>query len=82
MKTLTTRSAKSIVMDARFEAGKAEFVTLLWNAEKKQLALNDAGDIAIPFSTTASIALEMRWDDECLENMIIGFIGAVERGAR
>ena len=79
MKTLTTRSAESIAQEARSEAGKADFITLLWNDETKKLSLNDAGDIAIPLSTTRSVNLQMRWDDECVENVIRGFVGAVER---
>jgi len=77
MKTLTTRSARSIAIDARFEAGKADFITLLWSEETKELSLNDAGDIAIPVRTTRSVALEMRWDDECIENVVRGFLSQV-----
>lgn len=77
MKTLTTRSEFSIAKDARFEAGKADFITLLWNDETKELSFNDAGDIAIPSRTTRSVALEMRWDDECIENVIRGFLSQV-----
>jgi hypothetical protein len=78
MKTLTTRSAESIAQEARSEAGKADFIGLLWFDETKQLLLNDAGDIAIPSRTTRSVNLQMRWDDECIENVIRGFVGAVE----
>jgi hypothetical protein len=78
MKLLTTRSAECIAQIARSEAGKADFITLLWDNETKTLSLNDAGDIAIPFSTTCSVALEMRWDNECIENIVRGFVGAVE----
>lgn len=77
MKTLTTRSERSIAMDARFEAGKADFITLLWNEETKELSLNDAGDIAIPSRTTRSVNLQMRWDNECIENVVRGFLSQV-----
>ena len=75
MKTLETRIASEIVKQARTEAGKAEFVTLVWH--DGQLKLNDAGDIAIPSRSKASIALEMRWDDETLTNIVFGFVGAI-----
>ena len=78
MKLLTTRSAESIAQEARSEAGKADFISLLWNDETRELALNDAGDIAIPSRTTRSVNLQMRWDDECIENVVRGFVGAVE----
>lgn len=77
MKTLTTRSEFAIAKDARFEAGKADFITLLWNDETQELSFNEAGDIAIPSRTTRSVALEMRWDDQCIENVIRGFLSQV-----
>lgn len=77
MKILLTRSALSICNHARLEAGKADFITLLWNEETQELSLNDASDLAIPVRTTCSIALEMRWDNECLQNVIRGFISQV-----
>lgn len=79
MKTLTTRSETSIAKDARAEAGKAEFITLLWNEKTKELSLNDAGDLAIPSRTTRSVALEMRWNNKCLENVICGFLSQVNK---
>jgi hypothetical protein len=79
MKVLLTRSALSIMQHARLEAAKADFITLLWNEETKELSLNDAGDIAIPLRTTRSVALEMRWDNECMENVIRGFISQVTK---
>lgn len=79
MKILLTRSALSITQHARLKVGKADFITLLWNEETQELALNDPGDIAIPARTTRSIALEMRWNDECIENVIRGFISQVTK---
>lgn len=77
MKKVFTVSPKSLAMFARLEAGKAEFITLLWNDETQELSFNDAGDIAIPSRTTRSVALEMRWDDECIQNVIRGFLSQV-----
>jgi hypothetical protein len=79
MKTLTTRSELSIAQEARSEAGKADFISLLWNEETKELSLNDPGDIAIPSRTTRSINLQMRWDDECIENVIRGFLSQLNK---
>jgi hypothetical protein len=79
MKILLTLSALSICNHARLEAGKADFILLLWNEETQELSLNDAGDIAIPSGTTRSIALEMRWDNECLQNVIQCFISQVTK---
>lgn len=79
MKTLTNRSEFDIAKDARLEAGLADFITLLWNEKTQELSLNDAGDIAIPFVTTRSVALEMRWDDRCIQNVIRGFLSQVNK---
>ena len=79
MKKVMTVSPKSLAMFARLEAGKAEFITLLWNEQTKELSLNDPGDIAIPLSTTRSVNLQMRWDDEFIEYVIWGFISQVTK---
>lgn len=75
--TVTQYNPRKIADIARKEAGKAEFITLVWH--DGELKLNDAGDIAIPSRTKASVCLDMRLSQRGIIAIISGFVSQVNK---